>query len=270
VTYGAVRLSSPHSRTASRGDIVAVDAEDGGGDGDPGADPAMVANAHLTSSLEECSQRLARLDDENVGLERQLEAERMAEADASRSAQARRSARRDPSPSDWKQMASTGTIRYLLPCASFNPSPEVMDRLGLAPRDVPAIQSAFVAARASAWAQIRPLCATATGSTATADRLGLDSCPQVILDAARATNPAAADGAMRAVGAVKAGMADPSTIGPDDPVATTFLVLTGVAKDAENQLSSVVGPEDARAAVYGNGSCGRTSEFVSSGRGSGP
>lgn len=270
VTYGSVRLASAHSDTASRRDVVAGAADDGGGDGDPSADPAMLANAHLTSSLEECSQRLARLDDENVGLERQLEAERMAEADASRSAQARRSARRDPSQSDWKRMASTGTIRYLLPCASFNPSPEVIDRLGLAPRDVPAIQSAFAAARGSAWAQIRPLCATATGSTTTADRLGLDSCPQVILDAARATNPAAADSAMRAVGAVKAGMADPSAIPADDPVGATFLVLTGVARDAENQLTSVMGPDDARAAVFGNGSCGHTSEFISPGRGSQP
>jgi hypothetical protein len=71
---------------------------------------------------------------------------------------------------------------------------------------------------------------------------------------------------MRAVGAVKAGVADPSAIRSDDPVGTAFLILTGVAKDAENQLSSVLGPEDARAAVYGNGSCGHTSEFISSGR----
>lgn len=264
VAYGLVRLSNAHSDTVSRGDVVAGAAEDEQGK-DPN-DPAMVANAHLTTSLEECSQGLARLNDENARLEHRLEAEQMAEADASRSAQARRSARRDPSQSDWKQMASTGTIRYLLPCASFSPTPEVLDRLGLAPRDVPAIQSAFAAARGAAWAQIRPLCATATGSATTADRLGLDSCPQVILDSARATNPAAADNAMRAVGAVKAGVADPSAIRSDDTVGTAFLVLTGVAKDAENQLSSVLGPEDARAAVYGNGSCGHTSEFISSAR----
>ncbi len=95
--------------------------------------------------------------------EQQIEAERFAEADASQFAQARRLARRDPSQSDWKLMASAGTIRYLLPCASFNPTPEIADSLGLAPRDVPAIQSAFAAARDTAWTQIRPLCATASG-----------------------------------------------------------------------------------------------------------
>jgi hypothetical protein len=68
---------------------------------------------------------------------------------------------------------------------------------------------------------------------------------------------------MRAVGAVKAGLADPSTVPSDDPVGAAFLVLTGVAKDAEKRLGSVLGPEDAHSAVYGAGSCGRTSEFSS-------
>jgi hypothetical protein len=264
VVYGSIRLSDARPDVPPR-DVVAIRTAEDGRDtgGDASVDPAMVANANLVESLRECSQRVARLTDEGSRVEQQLEAERMAEADASRSAQARRLARRDPSPSDWRQMASAGTIRYLLPCASFNPAPEVLDRLGLSTRDVPTIQTAFAAARDAAWTQIRPLCAVAAGSTATADRLGLDSCPQVILDAERATNPAAADGAIRAVGAMKAGLADPSTMPPDDPVATTFLVMTGVAKDAENRLGSAIGPEDARFAVYGNGSCGRTSEFSS-------
>jgi len=273
VAYGSTRWVGAHSDAALRGDASANATEVGRGpddDGDAGVDPTMAANENLTQSLRECSQKLARLADDKAQLEQELDAERTSEVDASRAAQARRMARRNVSQDDWKQLASAGTIRYLLPCASFNPSPEVIDRLGLAPRDVPAIQSAFAAARGSAWAQIRPLCATATGSTTTADRLGLDSCPQVILDAARATNPAAADSAMRAVGAVKAGMADPSAIPADDPVGATFLVLTGVARDAENQLTSVMGPDDARAAVFGNGSCGHTSEFISPGRGSQP
>jgi hypothetical protein len=45
--------------------------------------------------------------------------------------------------------------------------------------------------------------------------------------------------------------------------AAAFLVLTGVAKDAEKRLGSVLGPEDAHSAVYAAGSCGRTSEFSS-------
>ena len=63
--------------------------------------------------------------------------------------------------------------------------------------------------------------------------------------------------------AVKAGLADSTAIPASDPVGATFLELTGVAKDAENRLASVIGPEDARSAVYGNGSCGRTAEFTS-------
>jgi hypothetical protein len=168
-----------------------------------------------------------------------------------------------------RELARTGTIRYLLPCAAFNPTPEVIGRLGLAQQDVFAIQSAFTASRDDAWTRIRPLCAAAAGSTATADKLGLDACPAVIFNAERATDPAAAAFAMRAVGAVQAGLAAPSTVPAGDPVGTVFLVLTGVAKDAETKLGSMLGPEDAHTAVYGGGSCGHTSEFSSPGEPSG-
>jgi hypothetical protein len=269
VAYGSVRLSHASSDGSGRENSM-----DAGSTGDPvpsvggSIDPAMVANANLTESLHQCSESLASLMGDKARLEQQLDDERTSEADASRSARARRMARRDPSQSDWKQLASTGTIRYVLPCASFNPTPEVLDRLGLAQTDVPAIRSAFAAAREAAWAQIRPLCATALGGPA--DRVGLDSCAQVILDAERKTSPADADNAMRAVGAIKAGLTEPSTIPANDPVGAAFLVLTGIAKDAESQLASVLGPDDARAAVFGDGSCSRISEFTISGPGSDP
>jgi hypothetical protein len=267
VAYGSVRLSHAFSDGSGHESNVAAEAT---GDPAPSAglsvDPAMVANANLTESLHQCSESLASLMGDKARLEDELEAERASEADASRSARARRIARRDPSQSDWKQLASTGTIRYVLPCAAFNPTPEVLDRLGLAQTDVPAIRSAFAAAREAAWAQIRPLCAIALGGPA--DRVGLDSCAQVILDEERKTAPADADSAMRAVGAVKAGLADPSAIPANDPVGAAFLVFTGIAKDAESQLASVLGPDDARAAVFGDGSCSRISEFTTLGPGS--
>ena len=223
----------------------------------------MEANANLSQSLHECSQKLASLMDDNAKLEQQLDSERTSEVDAGRAAQARRMARRNISQDDWKQLASVGTIRYVLPCASFNPAPEVMDRLGLAQRDVPAIQSAFTAARDAAWTQIRSLCATAVGSAAAAERLGLDLCPQAVFDSEKTTNPAGADAAMRAVGAVRAGLSESSAVPAGDPVGATFLVLTGVAKDAETRLASVLTADDARSVVYGNNNCGRVSEFTS-------
>jgi hypothetical protein len=269
VAYGSVRLSSASSDGSGR-----QNSEVAGAMADPAPsaggsiDPAMVANANLAESLHQCSESLAALMGDKARLEQQLDAEHTSEADASRSARARRMARRDPSQSDWKQLASTGTIRYVLPCASFNPTPEVLDRLGLAQTDVPAIRSAFVAAREAAWSQIRPLCAAALGGPA--DGVGLDSCAQVILDAERKTSPADADTAMRAVGAVRAGLADLSTLPANDPVGAALLVFTGIAKDAESQLASVLGPDNARAAVFGDASCCRLSEFTTSGPASDP
>jgi hypothetical protein len=73
---------------------------------------------------------------------------------------------------------------------------------------------------------------------------------------------------MRAVAAVKAGLTDPSVVPAGDPLGAAFLVLTGVANDAEAKLGSVLGPQDAHTAVYGSGSCGHTFEFNSPGTGS--
>jgi hypothetical protein len=265
VAYGALRPSDPSCAPISEDGISTLRARDAGGsnDEDAGVAPAMIANQNLTQSLQECTRQAASLSLERLQLERELDQERMAEADASRSAQARRIARHDLSQEDWKPLASTGTIRYVLPCASFNPPSEMQDALGLAPADVATVQNAFAAARDTAWAQVRPLCATAVGNSSTADKLGLDTCPQVILAAERTANPSAADVAMHAVGAVRAGLADPSTVPSGDPVGTAFLAMTEVAKDAESRLGAVLGRDGARAVVYASGSCSRLSEFAS-------
>jgi hypothetical protein len=235
--------------------------EDRGRQVDASTDPAMIANASLAESLRDCSRQVERLSDDKTLLEQQISDERAAAAGASRAELARRIARHDLSQSDWKQLARTGTIRYVLPCASFNPEPETMNRLGLAPRDVLVIHDAFDAARNTAWTQIRPLCIAALGNTGEADILGLDVCPRVILDSARAADPRAADNTMRAVATVRAGLADPSTIPASDPLGTAFLVMTAVAKDVELRLASQLGPDDVRAIVYGNNGCTHTTEF---------
>jgi hypothetical protein len=228
---------------------------------DSSVDPAMIANANLSQSLSECAHQLALVTEENVRLEQQLDAEHNARADAGQSALARRIARRDLSLGDWKQLARTGTVKYVLPCASFNPSPETIDGLGLDPHDVPVVRDAFVAARAVAWGQVRPLCASAVGSLNAADRLGLEACPQLILSSEKTTNPSAADVAMRAVASTRAGLSDPSALPTGDPVAVTFFALTAVARDAENHIGAQLGPDDARVAVYGTNNCSHVVDF---------
>src|ERR1700733_3417162 len=151
---------------------------------DSSVDPAMLANANLSASLSECSHQLELVTEENVRLEQQLDGEHNAAADSGKAALARRIARRDLALDDWKQLARTGTVKYVLPCASFNPSPETIDGLGLDPHDIPVVRDAFVAARTLAWGQVRPLRASAVGSLNAADRLGLEACPQLRAEAA--------------------------------------------------------------------------------------
>jgi hypothetical protein len=258
---GLLGLASSRGAPVQQSAAAERAAEDRVGDSNMSTDPAMVANANLAERLRDCDRQVARLSDEKSLLEQQISDERAEAADASRSALARRIARRDLSQDDWKELARTGTIRYVLPCASFNPGEETMNRLGLAPRDVLVIQDAFAAARNAAWSRIRPVCAMALGNAGEADTLGLDLCPKVILDSAKMANPRAADDAMRAVAAVRAGFADPSTIPSSDSVGTTFLVMTAVAKDAEFRIGSQLGPDDVRAMVYGNNGCTHTTEF---------
>jgi hypothetical protein len=228
---------------------------------DSSVDPAMLANANLTQSLSECSHQLALVTEENVRLEQQLDAEHNAASDPGKSALVRRIGRRDLSLDDWKQLARTGTVKYVLPCASFNPSPETVNGLGLGPQDIPVVRDAFVAARAVAWGQVRPLCASAVGSLNAADGLGLEACPQLILSSEKSTNPNAADVAMRAVAATRAGLSNPSALPAEDPVAATFFALTAVAKDAENHIGAQLGPDAARVAVYGTNNCSHVVDF---------
>jgi hypothetical protein len=94
-----------------------------------------------------------------------------------------------------------------------------------------------------------------------ADKLGLEACPQLILSSERTTNPNAADIAMRAVAAAKAGLSDPSALPAGDAVTTTFLALTSVAKDAENHIGAQLGPDEAQVAVYGTNDCSHMVNF---------
>jgi hypothetical protein len=262
--YGVLAIARVLRAQPSPGDVPRVEPSDRApvaAEGDSTMDPAMIANANLSESLSQCSHQLALVTEENVRLEQQLDAEHNARADAGQSALARRIARRDLSLGDWKQLARTGTVKYVLPCASFNPSPETIDGLGLDPHDVPVVRDAFVAARAVAWGQVRPLCASAVGSLNAADRLGLEACPQLILSSEKTTNPSAADVAMRAVASTRAGLSDPSALPTGDPVAVTFFALTAVARDAENHIGAQLGPDDARVAVYGTNNCSHVVDF---------
>jgi hypothetical protein len=261
--YGVLAVASVF-RTQPPGEVPKAEPPNSApavAEADSSVDPAMLANANLSRSLSECSHQLGLVTEENVQLEQQLDTERNAAADAGKSALARRIARRDLSTDDWKQLARTGAIKYVLPCASFNPSPETLDGLGLEPNDVPVVREAFVAARAVAWGQVRPLCASAVGSLNAADRLGLEACPQLILSSERTTSPNAADVATRAVAATRAGLSDPSALPAGDAVATTFFALTAVAKDAENHIAAQLGPDEAQVAVYGTNSCSHMVDF---------
>ena len=79
-------------------------------------------------------------------------------------------------------------------------------------------------------------------------------------------SPTAADVAMRAVAAARAGLSDPSALPAGDPVAATFYALTAVAKDAEGRIGSQLGPDEAQVAVYGTNNCSHMVDFPGPGQ----
>jgi hypothetical protein len=133
------------------------------------------------------------------------------------------------------------------------------------------VLASYTTPRVGPWPKVRMLDASSdvTETTAEAtDLLGVRFRPgeaaSVLgssLSSEKTTNPSAADVAMRAVAAARAGLADPSALPPGDPVAATFIALTAVAKDAESHIGVQLGPDAARVAVYGTNNCSHVVDF---------
>jgi hypothetical protein len=226
-----------------------------------GIDPAMIANINLTTSVVECTRKLQGALDDDTHLEQELEAAQNQDAGAT-AALERRISRRNLSPKAWKDLAKAGTVRYLLPCASFRPSDETLNRLGLAPSDVPVVADAFAAARDAAWTRLRPMCAGVVGNADQAERLGLDACPEVLLASARGVSETDVDEALRTVGSLKAGLTDPGAAPADATLGAALLGMTDIARDAESRIASRLGPEAARVIVYGSNGCSHMVELA--------
>jgi hypothetical protein len=164
----------------------------------------------------------------------------------------------DLAEDDWKELARTGRVKFRLPCArpDFAVSPELADRLGLAPDDASVIERVYAASRERVWRALRPLCVAELGSEAIADRIDRQGCEMVILESQAHRDPAAKDAAMRQVAEMRAGLRP--LPGPGEvlhPVASMLLVLTGEQARFEAELGEALGPDDARRVAFDDEIC---------------
>ncbi|MFO0743195.1 MAG: hypothetical protein U0270_45400 [Labilithrix sp.] len=252
-------------------DLAVATAESGGDD-----DPQVAANKNLVRQISDYRHRLDAVSNEKSDLEAKLKKSEEALSAAKDGAPVKLKNDFDLDESDWKDLAKDGTIKYRVPCIDgkgkgWTPSPEKLDKLGLAPQDGAVLNGAYKRSSERLWGIIKPLCAAEVGSAEVASRIGPDTCIHLVLDTEMEKDQEAADKARKLVGQMRAGeVAIPAPSSPEyeklHPVTKLFLALTGSSKAFEDDLAQSVGPEEAHRLTYTPGMCAGESIFGGSPR----
>jgi ferric-dicitrate binding protein FerR (iron transport regulator) len=227
--------------------------------------PLAQANDNLVAQVSEYRARLEAIAEQKIALEQTLKnTEQKLAARADGAAPTSR-AEFDLGTDEWKELAKDGTVKFMRPCkrpASRVASPEMLQKVALAPDDAPVLKSAYEKSNQRLWGTIRPLCGEALGSLEVADKVGLDTCTHLILDVAQGKEPEATNEAMRQVGEIRAGLRPaPGPNDPISPVAKMFLALTGELKLFEAELAQTMGQAEAHRVAYADGMCMQSSTF---------
>lgn len=175
----------------------------------------------------------------------------------------------DLDANDWRELAKSGTVKYRMPCVTpggWRPSPEHLNKLGLAPSDADVIQEAYKRTQDSVWAKLKPLCMASVGVAAdVAERIGVDGCTHLVTDIEgsklkdedRTAN-------MQKVGEIMAGdRPEPAAKEKPNPALVTFLTVARANKTLEEELSKSYGPEEAHRLAFDPAMCGGSSSFRS-------
>jgi hypothetical protein len=230
-------------------------------------DPTAAANQNLVTQVGEYRKRLEAIAQQKTDLEKKLATtEKQLEAAREAGTAPRSKHEFDLDADDWKELAKDGTIKARIPCLrdkTWMPSPESLQKLGLAPHDSSVLQNAYKKSNERLWNVIRPICAQSIGSVEVADKLGAGNCQHVVLDVENKKDSEAVGEAMRQVGEIRAGLRPmPGANEQVHPVVKMFLAVTGEGKLFENDLAEAWGPEEAhRIAFAEDGLCIGTSTW---------
>ena len=234
-----------------------------------GADePLLTANQRLAHQVGEYRSRLEAVAAEKSSLEDKL---KKTEADltASLDGDAPRSKSSfDLSPEDWKQLAREGTMKFRLPCTRpegpWEPTPETMRTLGLAPQDAAALKTAYAHSAQRMWDFVKPLCVSVVGTPELAEKIGADMCMHLVLDNDKSSGKDTQTESAKAVAEMRAGLRP--LPGPNDavnPATRVYLNATDAVKGFEAELAQSLGPEEAHRLAYSDELCFSSSVFRS-------
>jgi FecR protein len=207
------------------------------------------ANDNLVSQVSEYRARLEAIAAQKIELEQKLKKseEKLASVDGGTG---RTRPEYDLSQDDWAELAKKGEVKFRRPCFreegwTFNA--EKLQKLGLAPQDAAPLHDAYAASYKRLWTQIRPMCATALGSSMeTVDKIGADLCTHLIYELYQKEDKENTAEAHTQVAEMRAGLRpEPAAGEKQHPVMKLFLMLTSANKAFENDLAKSLGPEEA-------------------------
>lgn len=162
----------------------------------------------------------------------------------------------DFTSADWKTMASTGNMKYRVPCgggAQSAPAAQVLDELGLAPDDGEAIRRAYENSADRLYTALLPLCARALDNRMDlAQAISTDSCRHILLSTATTRSEDAASSTRRVASYMAGEGPRPSNASLTD---LTLLALAEEAKRFEDDLAQAFGPEEAHRLVFSDRLC---------------
>jgi hypothetical protein len=209
-------------------------------------EPWRAANANLADRVSFYQRRLAENELQKKAIEKDLKQLKAKVAAADRDGAAPRNLDdvdpRDLTQDELKELASKGAVRTRFFCVppDWHMSPDLLDALGLAPGDAPAVERAVAATQQRMWQAVGPECVKIVGSAEVAQRLGPEMCGMIIQNAA---TKAGSDQDIQLVADVLAGnkpMPPPTQI---DPLAARILTLAGESSGFEKDLAQDFGPE---------------------------
>jgi hypothetical protein len=258
---GAVLVSYALAQGAARPSTIAAGdrtfTSGSGGRAGVGCELEMGANRNLVTDVHEYKGRFERIAEEKEELARRL-AESETQAAAAEEPPEPEKSEWDLSADEAKELAAMGTVKQRYPCADrslWRPTPETIQKLGLAPQDARTIEQAGLNAYRQSWKEVRAMCATI--EDAQPDRLGRDQCIDLIKSQWTNDDPVGTDAALRRAAQVRAGLRSAPSVTDTrlHMVERLAQVLAESQQSYEHELAQSLGPAEAHRIAFSEETC---------------
>jgi hypothetical protein len=205
-------------------------------------------------------ERLEAIGAQKVAIEKQLaQAEQALASTAGDGQVARIKSEYDLSKDDWKKLAAEGTVKVQTPCdaeSTYDVRPSALAGVGLPASDAKPIHDALHDSAWRLWSIVRALCAQGLhGNLQLADELGPEACRGLIEHMGHKNGGDLAE-QVRIVAEINAGLIPmPKDLGTLGVYSQMLLAQSAESQLIVQQLTKSIGPDDARAFVFGGAGC---------------